>query len=288
MKKLLFLFDTDTLPNTFDVVVGYDGGADHVTPIGGVDSGNVSKLVEGLIFTRPPASKKFSAIFVTGSNMAEGESLLKAIRRQFFGQFRVSIMLDSNGSNTTAAAAIARVGKDLSLAGKRAVLLAGTGPVGQRAAVMLAQQGAEVTLASRLLERAEAACLAMGERFKVKLTAAATPDLPSVEACLAGAHLVMTTGAAGIELLPEALWASHPTLEAVIDSNATPPLGITGIEMQDCGMVRHGKRCYGALGFGGLKLELQRHCVAQLFESNDRVFDAPDVLAAAQTLVLSR
>ena len=30
MKKLLFIFDTDTPPNTFDVVVAYDAGADHV------------------------------------------------------------------------------------------------------------------------------------------------------------------------------------------------------------------------------------------------------------------
>ena len=58
--------------------------------------------------------------------------------------------------------------------------------------------------------------------------------------------------------------------------------------MQDRGTLRHGKRCYGALGFGGLKLELQRACIAQMFEANDRVFDAPEVLATAQTLVLAR
>ena len=87
--------------------------------------------------------------------------------------------------------------------------------------------------------------------------------------------------------LPEDLWASHPTLEAVLDANATPPLGIAGIEMQDRGTRRHGKRCYGALGFGGLKLALQRHCVAQLFERNDLVFDAPEILAEA-TALLSR
>ncbi|MDD5214673.1 MAG: methylene-tetrahydromethanopterin dehydrogenase N-terminal domain-containing protein, partial [Methylococcales bacterium] len=30
MKKLLFQFDTDLHPSTFDTVVAYDGGADHV------------------------------------------------------------------------------------------------------------------------------------------------------------------------------------------------------------------------------------------------------------------
>ena len=29
MKKLLYQFDTDTLPSVFDNVVGYDGGAVH-------------------------------------------------------------------------------------------------------------------------------------------------------------------------------------------------------------------------------------------------------------------
>ena len=36
MKKLLFLLDTDPLPNTFDIVVAYDAGVDHVTPLAGV------------------------------------------------------------------------------------------------------------------------------------------------------------------------------------------------------------------------------------------------------------
>jgi hypothetical protein len=288
MKKLLFVFDTDTPPNTYDVVVAYDAGADHVTPLGGISAANVAKLVEGAVFTRPPSAKKFTALFITGTNMADGEALFKAVRQQFFGQFRVSVMLDSNGSNTTAAAAIAQLGKDLPVAGKRAVILAGTGPVGQRAAAMLAQQGALVTLCSRTHDRAASACEAMNTRFKLAITPAATPDLPTVENVLQGAQIVMTTGAAGIELLPEALWSSHPTLEAVLDSNATPPLGIAGIEMQDRGTLRHGKRCYGALGFGGLKLELQRACIAQMFEANDRVFDAPEVLATAQTLVLAR
>jgi NAD(P)-dependent dehydrogenase (short-subunit alcohol dehydrogenase family) len=63
---------------------------------------------------------------------------------------RVSVMLDANGSNTTAVAAVARMAKVVGdLAGKRAVVTAGTGPVGMRAAGLLAKAGAEVTLTSR-------------------------------------------------------------------------------------------------------------------------------------------
>ena len=38
MKKLLFLFDTDPMPSTFDTVVGYDGGADRVIGYGGINA----------------------------------------------------------------------------------------------------------------------------------------------------------------------------------------------------------------------------------------------------------
>ena len=152
MKKLLYQLDTDFHPAVFDNVVAYDGGADHVTAYGGVTPANVGPLVDGAIFTRAPKEKKNTAIFVGGSNMADGEALFKAVKKKFFANFRVSVMLDSNGSNTTAAAAVAwlvHAAPGQSLAGKRAVVLAGTGPVGQRAAVMLAREGARVAITSR-------------------------------------------------------------------------------------------------------------------------------------------
>ena len=284
MKKLLFQLDTDPVPNTFDIVVAYDAGADHVVPLGGITPGNVGRLVEGVVFTRPPAAKKNSALFLTGSDLAAGEALLASIRKQFFGEFRVSVMLDSNGSNTTAAAAVALLSRDYPLAGKRAVVLAGTGPVGQRAAVMLSQAGAEVTLASRQLARAEAACAALNQRYATQVVAAEAATLGATESLLGDAAVVLTTGAAGIELLPEALWSALPRLEVVMDANSTPPLGCGGLKLGDRGVERHGKRCYGALGFGGLKLEIQRHCVARLFEANSHVLDAPEILALARAL----
>lgn len=288
MKKLLFQLDTDPVPNTFDTVVGYDGGADHVTAYGGMTPDNVGKMVDGVMFTRAPSAKRFTALFVTGSNMAEGEALLRAIKGRFFAKFRVSVMLDSNGANTTASAAVAHVGKHLSLAGKRATVLAGTGPVGQRAAVMLAREGAEVVITSRRLERAEAACHALRESFGVTLGAAAVASDADARAVLANTQILLATGAAGAQLLSEAVWRELPSLELVLDANATPPAGIGGIELTDKGVSRHGRICYGALGFGGLKLEVHRHCIGQLFEANDQVFDAPEVFAIARELVKKR
>src|SRR6267378_1876490 len=168
MKKLLYQFDTDPMPSSFDNVVAYDGGADQVSAYGGVDPRNVGGLVDGTIFTRAPKDKKFTAIFIGGSDMAAGEALLEAVRKKFFAGFRVSVMLDSNGSNTTAAAAVACLAHSAPLAGKKAVVLAGTGPVGMRAAFMLSREGAQVGLSSRTLARAQAACQAIKTRFGVE------------------------------------------------------------------------------------------------------------------------
>jgi hypothetical protein len=282
MKKLLFQLDTDPLPNTFDTVVAYDGGADHVTTLGGVTPENVAALVAGTIFTRPPKDKKFTALFVSGSDMVKGEALFAAIRQNFFDDFRVSVMLDSNGSNTTAAAAVARITKHVDATGRRAVILAGTGPVGQRAAVMLAREGASVALTSRRLDRSEQACAAVKARFGVDIQPLVAADAAQTDAALAGAHIVLATGAAGVQLLSEEQWRAHPTLQILVDANATPPLGIGGLDMLDRGRQRHGRLAYGAIGFGTLKLDVHRACVGKLFERNDQVFDADEIYAIAK------
>jgi hypothetical protein len=284
LKKLLFQLDTDPVANTFDTVVAYDGGADHVTVHGGLTPKNVGKMVDGAIFTRAPKSKRNTALFVTGSDMAEGEALLNAIRNHFFDDFRVSVMLDSNGSNTTAAAAVAFARKHLEIKGKRAVILAGTGPVGQRAALMLAKEGAEVVITSRKLQRAEGACESLARRFGVELEAVAATDNASMNAVLDGANILIATGAAGVQLIAPIQWQTISGLEIVIDANATPPLGIDGIEMTDRGTERSGKVCYGALGFGGFKLEIQRACIAKLFESTENVFDALEIYTIAKQM----
>ena len=193
-------------------------------------------------------------------------------------------MLDSNGSNTTAAAAVATARKHIDLKGKKAVILAGTGPVGQRAGVMLAKEGAEVVITSRRFERAHTTCNAMARQFDVQLKPQAASDRASFDAVLEGANFVFATGAAGVQILNEDQWRSLPDLEVIIDANATPPLGINGIDMGDKGAERHGKICFGALGFGGLKLEIQRECVARLFQRNDQVFDALQIFDLAKEM----
>ncbi len=284
MKKLLFLIDSDPRPSTFDTVVAYDGGADQVAGYGGCKPGNIDAIVEGAIFTRPPKEKKYTALFVGGSDLAAGQELLKAIEKKFFANFRVSVMLDSNGSNTTAAAGVVQLANTTPLKGKRAVILAGTGPVGQRAAAMFAREGAEVVLTSRKYERAVHSCQLMQERFGVTITPVHANDDESFTKALAGAQIVYATGAAGVQLINEHHWKDHPTIEALADANATPPLGIGGIDMMDKGKDRHGKVIFGGIGVGTLKLTLHRACIEKLFESNDQILDAEEIYDFARKL----
>lgn len=288
MKKLLYQFDTDPHPAVFDNVVAYDGGADHVTAYGGITPANVGGLVDGAIFTRAPKEKKFTAIFIGGSDMAQGEALLKAVRKKFFSNFRVSVMLDSNGSNTTAAAAVAWLAHAApggSLAGKRAVVLAGTGPVGQRAAAMLAQEGAQVAITGRDAARTAQVAQLIGERAKAEIEPLTAPDNASRARAIEGAQIVLATGAGGVTLLEESAWKDHPQLELLSDANATPALGIEGIEVMDRGVARHGKTVFGAIGFGALKIALHRACIARLFEQQDLVLDGDEVFAIAKSMV---
>src|SRR6204780_318491 len=198
MKKLLYQFDTDTLPSVFDNVVGYDGGADHISAYGGVTAENVGGLVEGAIFTRSPKDKKNTALFVGGSNMLQGEAVLRQIRAKFFAKFRVSVMFDCNGSNTTAAAAVAWLAHGRALTGKRAVVLAGSGPVGQRAAALLASEGAHVAITGRKLDVVQAASDSIHSRFGIVTEAIEAPTNSERGAAIEGAQIVLATGAAGI------------------------------------------------------------------------------------------
>jgi hypothetical protein len=285
LKKILYQFDTDAIPAVFDNVVAYDGGADRVTAYGSVNADNVGGLVEGAIFTRAPKDKKNTAIFIGGGNMAAGQALLEAVQAKFFGKFRVSVMFDCNGSNTTAAAAVAWLAHGRSLAGKRAVILAGTGPVGQRAAALLASEGAAVAITGRKLEVVQAAAQAVKSRFGAEIRPIAAATGAERGRAVEGAHIVLATGAAGITLLEAPQWQSSPTLELVADANASPPAGIEGVSMGDRGTESHGKILFGPLGFGALKLALHRACIGRLFEQNDLVLDAEQIYAQAKTMV---
>jgi len=286
MKRILLQFDTDPLPSSFDRVVAVDVGVDEVFSYGGVNPENVEPLVHGAMFTRGVKDLKQTAIFIGGSDVAAGEVLLQRVTKTFFGPVRVSVMMDSNGSNTTAAAAVLAARKHLSVQGIQALVLGGTGPVGQRAVQLLAAQGAAVRIGSRSLEKAKQTCDAIRNSIpEANLTPCETGSDDAQRSATSGVALVISAGAAGAQLLTEQERREMDALQVAVDLNAVPPAGLQGIEATDKAVDRDGVLCYGAIGVGGTKMAIHKACLQRLFEANDQILDTESIFALGEEIV---
>lgn len=278
MKKILIQLDSSQHASTFDRVVAIDAGVDELMSYHEVTPVNVEALVHGAMFTRGPEDLKNTALFIGGSDTHSGENLLRKVQETFFGPVRVSIMMDSNGCNTTAAAAVLAAGKHLDFSETKALVLGGTGPVGLRAAQLLARRGAEVVLASRSEERAQAACDAItGLVEDARVQPLSLKDHKQLEAVNQETSLIIAAGAAGVKLLPAACWKPLKNLKVVIDLNAVPPAGIEDVDVMDKATERDGKICYGAIGVGGTKMKIHKAAIRKLFEANDLILDTEEI-----------
>jgi threonine dehydrogenase-like Zn-dependent dehydrogenase len=289
MRKLLLQLDSSRLPSVFDQVIAYDAGADVVMSYGGVTEGDVRDLVHGCIFTRGPKNLHNTAVWIGGSNMSAGEQLLAMAQDALLGDLTVSIMLDSNGSNTTAVAAVVKIEETVGdLRGKKVVILAGTGPVGQRAAGLLAHDGANVTITSRKPEQGEKARQFISARFDVHVEAVTLADPSKLPEILEGVEILLNSGPAGVQMVPRSAWTSVKSLKVAVDLNAVPPLGIEGVDVEDAGVKRTGIIVFGAFGIGNFKTKLHKACVARLFTRNDLVLDAESIAEIARELVAQK
>jgi hypothetical protein len=288
--KILFQFDVDAHPSSFDSVVAIDAGVDHLFQYGGVDESVVEGLVHGGMFTRGGDDLKNTAIFIGGNDVMKAEVLFRAVQKAFFGPVRVSVMLDASGCNTTAAAAVATASKHVALNNATAVVLGGTGPVGRRVAQMLGRQGTHVILTSRALDRAESACNDIKAKVpEVQIEAAAPEDEAAKMATLARGQIVIACGAAGVELISASQLNELDRLRVAIDLNAVPPAGIGGVETFDkakpLSESSDAAVVYGPIGVGGLKMRTHKTAIAKLFESNDQVIDANEVYDLTTKLI---
>ncbi len=282
MLNLLVQLDSSRLPSVFDQVVAYDGGADRIMSYGGVTPEDVRDLIHGCIFTRATKDLRHTAVWIGGNNMSQGEQLLAMAQDALFAPFTVSIMLDSNGSNTTAVAAVVKIEQALGdVRGKRALILAGTGPVGQRAAGLLAKGGADVTITSRKPEQGEKARRSIGERFQVQVKSETLTDAAHAASMLDGTDILLNSGPAGVQMVSRAVWTGKG-VKVAVDLNAVSPLGIEGVDLNDAGEIRDGAIAFGAFGVGNFKTKLHKRCIARLFETNDIVLDAETIADIAR------
>jgi methylenetetrahydrofolate/methylenetetrahydromethanopterin dehydrogenase (NADP+) len=289
VKKVLLQLDTDEHPSPFDAIVAHDAGVDVLLSHSGVQKDAVRGLVQDAFFTRGPDDLRNTAVWVGGKRVSAGEEIFDEVQKAFFGPFRVSVMLDSNGCNTTACTTIARIAKARSFAGERAAVL-GLGAVGLRSAALLQGEGCDVAVASlppdlfgddRPYHRPRG--LEVAQRLGVDVREPA--DRSELEAALEGAQIVLSAGPAGVQVLRRDFWAQHSTIELLADYNAAEPLGIEDTKATDDLADHDGKLVLGALAIGGPKMKVHKACVRRLFESNDQVLDTEAVYAIAKELV---
>ena len=192
----------------------------------------------------------------------------------------------------------------MDLRGKSALVI-GPGPVGVRAAVLLAGEGCEVHLASipsqllgerfnkELAQRTLESGRKAAEAFRKSSAAASrgsmqVEDLPGLgvlEGILHEAEILVAAGPAGLRMLPLASWATRPNLKCLLDFNLTEPLGIEGIKPGDDFAEYDGKCALGALAIGNPKMKVHKACIERLFERNDLVLDTEGVYSIAKQII---
>jgi methylenetetrahydrofolate/methylenetetrahydromethanopterin dehydrogenase (NADP+) len=286
MKKILIQLDTDQHPSAFDAIAAYDSDVDVVVGFSQVNAENLGSIVQGAMFPRGPDGLANTAFWVGGSKVRDGEAVFEAARKQFFEPFKASIMLDSDGSNTTAAAAVALVRRAVTLNGSRAAVVS-VGPVGLRTAELLRREGAEVTMFTfppDVMEgahrRASGVPVAQEAGFDV-LEPASSDEL---DAALTGRAAVFAAGPAGTQILRRSGW-TQDGVRVVVDYSAAEPVGVEGVERTDNLVEEEGVLKLGALAVGGPKMKLQKRCVQRLFEDKGTVLDLGGVYDVAQEVL---
>lgn len=284
MEKPFILHMLTTAKNLspFDVNMAMDAGWIATMPYINVEPSEVRGLVQDAIFSRSPKGLKRTGIFIGGRDAKQALDMLKAAKNAMVPPFEVSAFADPSGAFTTAAGMVAAVEQALAtkfnttLTGKNILALGGTGPVGQIAAVLAAQAGANVRIIGRQLDKAQLTADLCNQEFgdgKTNITAGADSDKGEY---IKTADVIFATGAAGIELLSAALIASAPQLKVAADVNAVPPAGIAGVDaMHDSEPLadsKSGAVGIGALAIGNIKYQAQNRLLKKMIESEKPVF----------------
>lgn len=287
-KRILIQLDTDPQASVFDAVVAIDAGVDRLLQYANVKPEQVRDLVHGAMYTRGPHDLNRTAFFVGGSNVAHAENVYAIVKETMSDPFRVSVMLDCNGSNSTAAAAVLSASRHVKLEGSTAMVLAATGPVGQRICRILANEKCKVYVSSRTMDRSQEVVdrLLQQGADSSRLVAISNTDEAWVTKSMKESEMVFACGAAGVRLMTAEQLQQAKKLKVAIDLNAVAPLGIDGIGLMDQGVERNGRFDYGALGVGGLKMKIHKASVVALYESNGKTLDCQEMLGVGRDILV--
>jgi len=279
---ILHMLTTAKNLSPFDVNMAVDAGWLSATPYTNVEASEVQGLIQDVIFSRSPKGLKNTGIFVGGRDTKQAMDMLKTAKNSMLPPFEVSVFSDPSGAFTTAAGMVAiaedalKTKFDTDLKGKNIIVLGGTGPVGQVAAVLAAKAGANVRIIGRQLEKAQRTADMCNEEFgdgKINITAGGDADKAEY---MKTTDVVFSTGAAGIELLSAELIASAPQLKVATDVNAVPPAGVAGLDAFDNGKAIAGSNSgavgIGALAIGNVKYQVQSSLLKRMIAEDKPLY----------------
>lgn len=270
MRNHLFFLSTDLHASPFDMNIALDAGFDLALPYVSVKEEDVEGLTHDIIFSRGPKGTKHSCIFVGGSDMELVERIVRKARDSMFDPFTVSIFSDPKGAYTTAAALVAKTGKEVGgLSGKKIVVFGGTGPVGQVAAVLCSQEGAETTIVtSRDKKAGQEAAAKISSTYDVSIEGVAAKTGDERLVLIDNADIAIATVKAGIQILSlnELEKVNKPLI--VADVNAVPPSGFGGLAPEDdMKQIAPFVKGIGALCIGFIKYKVEVDIFKSMLEN---------------------
>ena len=290
-SRILHMLAPTNNVSPFDVNMAADAGFEIIVPYSGVDSDNVTGLIQDAIFSRAPKGFNYTGAFIGGYDVNLAADMLAKAKKAMVPPFEISVFADPNGAYTTSAALVAlterhlkdRTGEGLK---NRKALIFGGGPVGVCAAVLIAQQGGKPTLVRLTASAKQEVVARFGERYGVELPSADGQSAEAKAELLQSAHVAITAAKAGVRILDSALLDKAPELLVAADVNAVPPTGIEGVEPTHNGAelkTAAGKiAAVGALAIGKIKYDVQHGLFKRMLESEQAVcLDFPDAYALA-------
>ncbi|MFX1404462.1 MAG: NAD(P)-dependent methylenetetrahydromethanopterin dehydrogenase [Promethearchaeota archaeon] len=291
LSDILFFLEADDHASPFDICVAYDAGFDVVVPYSGVSLDRIQDLVQDAIFSRGTKGVKHLCFFVGGRQVSLARQMADRIQKAMVKPFETAVIIDPHGAFSTAAAMVAKAEEALrrlnqgSLKSNIALVLAGTGPVGESVAHLLSKSGALTVLTSRNIDRArEVAHRASIESNKVEGVQSTSPD--DLHELLEDANLIFAVGSPGIQLVSLEQLQSVLGTKILLDVNAVPPSGIESLtptdDFRELIPENYG---IGALTIGDLKLKVQRQMLKEARKNAQGVYDDETALDIARNIL---
>ena len=292
MKSIMLLLDTDKHPTPFDILMAYDSGFDAIIPYEEVEPGDVIDIVQDAMFSRGVKGSGATTIFVGGTDVEKSSEIFQKAKKAMFPPFELSVIFDPRGGHTTSSALVAKIEEALSdngllgLEGKKVTILAGTGQVGQLAAIICSSRGSEVTITSRKISKAEDIVERIKNETRFKINAMQGETSEEIYEAIKDADVVISTGKAGVQLVPMEMLQKLDKCKVVADVNAVPPLGIAGLDVKDDKKeIIPGIFGVGALAIGDLKYKTETRILNEARKSKSGIYDYKFAFEKARELL---